>query len=398
MRGNVMATILLVIIYIAAVGLGLPDALLGAAWPSMIQELEGSLGWAGAVSMVISAGTIVSILYSHRWIRLFGTGKVTVISVGMTALALMGFSMSRNFVHLCLWAVPYGLGAGCVDVALNSYVALHYKSRHMSWLHCLWGVGAVAGPLIMGKCLTAGLNWTGGYQIAGILQIALTMVLFLALSFWEKTDQVLWKRRRFRRYLTLREIVRRPGAGALMIRFFCYGALEITTSLWIASYMVLCKGINASRAASLTALFYLGIVMGRFLSGFVTDRVKNKNMIHIGQLLTLLGLVCLVLSGYEAFWMEGILLVGMGLSPMYPGLLHAIPGQFGEERAQEMMSLQIVCAYAGSILMPPLFGVLAELFSMRIFPWYLLALLVVLIIMTERGNRSREQGKTRGED
>lgn len=390
-----MATILLTIIYIAAVGLGLPDALLGAAWPSMVQEMEGALGWAGAISMVISAGTIVSILYSHRLIRVFGTGKVTVISVGMTGLALMGFSMSRNFWHLCLWAVPYGLGAGCVDVAVNSYVALHYKSRHMSWLHCLWGVGAAVGPLIMGKCLTASLNWTGGYQITGILQIALTMILFIALPFWEKGDRALWKRGKYRRDLTFREIVRRPGAGALMISFFCYGALEITIGLWTASYMVLCKDINASRAASLTALFYLGIVMGRFLAGFVADRIKDKNMIRIGQLLTALGFVCLVLPGYEAFWMEGLLLLGMGLSPMYPGLLHAIPEQFGAERAEEMMSVQIVCAYVGSILMPPLFGILAEVYSVGIFPRYLLILQAVLIIMTERVNCS---GKKKAAD
>ena len=387
-----MATILLVIIYIASISLGLPDSLLGAAWPSMYQNLEGSLSWAGMISMVISAGTIVSTLHSHRLIRKFGTGTVTVASVALTALALMGFSMSRDFWHLCLWAVPYGLGAGCVDVALNSYVALHYKSRHMSWLHCLWGVGAAVGPVIMGKCLMGGLNWTGGYQITGILQIILTTVLFCALPFWEKTDHILdggWRRDRD---MTLREILSLPGAKSVMTSFFCYGALEITAGLWAGSYMALFKGISAQKAAFWTSLFYLGIMAGRFLVGFAADRLGDRNMIRLGQVLAMAGIICLILPAYRAFWMEGLVLIGMGFAPIYPGLLHAIPKQFGEERAQAIMSIQIVCAHAGSILMPPLFGVLAEWFSVRLFPWYLLFLLGMMIFTAERSNRRMQRG------
>ena len=386
-----MATILLATIYIASISLGLPDSLLGAAWPSMYQELEGSLSWAGSISMVISAGTIFSILYSHRLIRKFGTGKVTVISVAMTALALMGFSMSRDFWHLCLWAIPYGLGAGCVDVALNSYVAVHYKSRHMTWLHCLWGVGAAIGPLIMGKCLMGGLNWTGGYQITGILQIILTTLLFFMLPFWEKKNETVWGKEKCRQKLTLKDVLQQPGAGAMMTGFFCYGALEITVGLWAASYMVFVKRISSSRAAFMTSLFYLGIMMGRFLGGFIADHAGDKYMIRIGQLLAAAGLISLIIPGYEMFWMEGLLLTGMGLAPIYPSLLHSVPKHFGEEAAEVIMSVQIVGAYGGSILMPPLFGILAETFSMRLFPWYLLYLLIMMCVMTELMNRKREK-------
>lgn len=388
-----MATILLVIIYIASISLGLPDSLLGAAWPSMYQDLEGSLSWAGTISMLISAGTIVSILYSHRLIKKFGTGKVTVASVAMTAMALMGFSMSRDFWNLCLWAIPYGLGAGCVDVALNSYVALHYKSRHMSWLHCLWGVGAAIGPLIMGKCLMAGLNWTGGYQITGILQVALTTVLFCVLSFWEKNSQVLEKEKKKGYHMGLREILNVAGLKAVMTCFFCYGALEITAGLWAASYMVMVKRIDAQTAAYWTSLFYLGIMLGRFLVGFAADWVSDKNMIRIGQVLALGGIVCLILPRYRAFWMEGLILVGMGLAPIYPSLLHGIPQQFGEENVQQIMGIQMVCSYGGSILMPPLLGVLAEHFSMRLLPRYLLILLLMMIFMSEWGNHLMKRQK-----
>lgn len=378
-----MATILLIIIYIAAVSLGLPDSLLGAGWPSMHLDLEGMISWAGIISMVISAGTIVSSLYSYRVIKKFGIGKVTVASVAITALALMGFSMSRNFIHLCLWAVPYGLGAGCVDVALNNYVAIHYQSRHMSWLHCLWGVGAAIGPLIMGKCLSGGLKWTAGYQITGILQIILTTVLFCVLSFWEKTDLKMKEKRRRGRFLTVKEVLRLPGAKAVMTAFFCYSALESTAGLWAGAYMVFFKGIDAGTAASWTALFYLGMVSGRFLVGFITDYIGDKNMIRIGQIVAVAGLACLILQENAYLLQMGMMLLGFGLAPIYPSLLHATPAQFGEEKSQIIMGVQMAFAYAGSIIMPFLLGEIAEFATIRIYPVYLLILLILLFVMAE---------------
>lgn len=381
-----MATILLIIIYIAAVSLGLPDSLLGAGWPAMCGELEGTISWAGMISVVISAGTIVSSLYSYRLIHKFGIGKVTVASVAITALALMGFSMSRDFIHLCLWAVPYGLGAGCVDVALNDYVALHYKSRHMNWLHCLWGVGAAIGPLIMGSCLIGGLKWTAGYQISGILQILLTTVLFCVLSFWEKTDLRMVTRSRRERFLTLKEVVHLPGAKGVMLAFFCYSALESTAGLWAGAYMVFFKGVNAGTAASWTALFYLGMVSGRFLIGFISDYVGDKNMIRIGQLIAAAGIGCLILPTGTQLLQIGMILLGFGLAPIYPSLLHATPKQFGEEKTQIMMGVQMAFAYAGSILMPPLLGWIAEAATIRSYPVYLLGLLVTMFFMVENVN------------
>lgn len=381
-----MATILLIIIYIAAVSLGLPDSLLGAGWPAMCGDLEGTISWAGTIGMVISAGTILSSLYSYQLIRKFGIGKVTVASVSITALALMGFSMSREFIHLCLWAVPYGLGAGCVDVALNNYVALHYKSRHMSWLHCLWGVGAAIGPLIMGKCLMGGLKWTAGYQITGILQILLTTVLFCVLPFWEKTDLRMEKRKHRDRFLTLKEVFHLSGAGAVMTAFFCYSALESTAGLWAGAYMVFFKGIDVGMAASWTSLFYLGIVSGRFLVGFITDYVGDKNMIRIGQLIAVSGIACLMLPEEIFFLQIGMIFLGFGLAPIYPSLLHATPIQFGEEKTQIIMGVQMAFAYAGSILMPPLLGWIAEFVTIRSYPVYLLALLIMMFFMVERVN------------
>ena len=180
-----MFQLLLVIIYLAFISLGLPDALLGSAWPSTYRELGASVSYAGIISMIIAGGTIISSLFSDRLIRAFGTGKVTVISVAMTAAALFGFSSSHSFIQLCLWAIPYGLGAGSVDAGLNNFVALHYKSRHMSWLHCFWGIGATAGPYIMGLCLTRGFKWNSGYMVVGVIQIALVACLVLSLPLWK---------------------------------------------------------------------------------------------------------------------------------------------------------------------------------------------------------------------
>lgn len=390
-----MTTVLLVIIYVAFISLGLPDLLLGSAWPSMYGELEVSVSWAGIISMIISAGTIISSLFNGKMAHALGTAKLTVLSVSMTALALMGFSMSREFWHFCLWAVPYGLGAGSVDATLNNYVALNYKSRHMSWLHCFWGLGATAGPYIMGWCLTRGMGWNMGYQIVGIIQIILTTILFATLPLWRYQQDVTDGQGRRRAPLSMKETVSLPGAKALLMAYFGYSALESTAAMWASSYMVLYKGIDAKTAASWAALFYMGITFGRLGSGFITERLGDKRMIRLGLVLAGAGLLCLMLPGGNSFMLAGLILTGVGCAPIFPCMLHATPEHFGAQNSKSIMGMQMAFAYTGGTLMPPLFGLLAERVDVRIYPCYLAVFLVLVAVMSEKVNRRHGAKKER---
>ena len=379
-----MFQLLLVIIYLAFISLGLPDALLGSAWPSMYRELGASVSYAGIISMIIAGGTIISSLFSDRLIRAFGTGKVTVISVAMTAAALFGFSSSHSFIQLCLWAIPYGLGAGSVDAGLNNFVALHYKSRHMSWLHCFWGIGATAGPYIMGLCLTR-----------GVIQIALVACLVLSLPLWRVRTEGSSGQDDTHKQITLREGLRLPGAKAVLTAFFCYCALEATAGLWASSYMVLHKGIAPQTAAKWASFFYLGITLGRLVSGFVTDRAGDRNMVRCGQLTAFAGTVLLFLPAGDGAVLAGLIMVGLGCAPIYPSLLHETPDNFGVQYSQSMMGMQMACAYVGSTFMPPLFGVVAERISVTLYPVCLVVFVVLMIGMTERMGRVQD-GKVNG--
>lgn len=381
-----MYSILLVIIYISFISLGLPDALLGSAWPSMYETLNVPVSYAGILSMIISGGTIVSTLFSGKFIHKLGTGKLTAISVGMTAIALFGFSISTSFWHLCLWGIPYGLGAGSVDAALNNFVALHYKARHMNWLHCFWGVGATIGPYIMGILLTKGFKWNSGYFTISLIQIVLTSVLFFTLPLWKekKTDNKV-KEEKYKNY-SLKEVITLPGTMSIMIAFFSYCALEATTGLWAASYLVLNRGIAAEIAAKWAASFYFGITIGRFISGFITFKMNNKNMIRLGQGIIILGLLLLFLpfSNYTAF--IGLILIGLGCAPIYPSLIHSTPTNFGKDVSHSIIGVQMASAYLGTTLMPPLFGFLQEHFDIRLYPIYLIILAFLMIVMVEKAN------------
>jgi fucose permease len=381
-----MYSILLVIIYISFISLGLPDALLGSAWPSMFQTLNVPVSYAGIIAMIISGGTIVSTLFSGKSIHKFGTGKLTTLSVGMTAVALFGFSISTSFWHLCLWGIPYGLGAGSVDAALNNFVALHYKARHMNWLHCFWGVGATLGPYIMGILLTNGFKWNSGYFTISLIQIVLTSVLFFTLPLWKekKTDNKI-KEEGYKNY-SLKEVIALPGAMSIMIAFFSYCALEATTGLWAASYLVLNRGIAAEIAAKWAASFYFGITIGRFISGFITFKMNNKNMIRLGQGIIILGLLLLILpfSNYTAF--IGLILIGLGCAPIYPSLIHSTPTNFGKDVSHSIIGVQMASAYLGTTLMPPLFGFLQEHLDIRLYPIYLTILVLLMIVMVEKAN------------
>lgn len=376
-----MASLLLAIIYLAFISLGLPDSLLGSAWPSMYKDLEASVSWAGVISMIISGSTIVSSLFSGKVIGKLGTARVVVLSTAMTALAMMGFSMSRKFLHLCIWAVPYGLGAGSVDAALNNYVALHYKSRHMSWLHCFWGLGATVGPYIMGWCLTRGLTWKAGYQVVGIIQIVLTTALFASLPLWREQRSQRQINRKEKRGLTLRDTVSMPGARPLLVAFLCYSALEATAGMWAGSYMVLARGISEKTAARWAGLFYLGITLGRLAAGFVTERLGDGKMIRLGQILAAAGVVCLLVPGGHLLILAGLILTGVGCAPIYPCLLHSTPEFFGAENSQSIMGMLMAFAYMGSTFVPPLFGLVGEQVSIRLYPVCLLALAAVQALM-----------------
>lgn len=390
-----MYSFLLVIIYMAFISLGLPDSLVGSAWPVMHTELNVPVSYAGMITMVIAAGTVVSSLLSDRLTKRFGAGLVTAVSVFMTAVALFGFSVSGSFVLLCLWAVPYGLGAGAVDAALNNYVALHYASRHMSWLHCFWGIGATAGPYIMGLCLTRGFKWNSGYMVVGVIQIALVACLVLSLPLWKVKKDGNSGQDTPHRQITLREGLRLPGAKAVLTAFFCYCALEATAGLWASSYMVLHKGIAPQTAAKWASFFYLGITLGRLVSGFVTDRLGDRNMVRCGQLTAFAGTVILLLPAGDGAVLTGLIMVGLGCAPIYPSLLHETPDNFGVQYSQSMMGMQMACAYVGSTFMPPLFGVAAERISVTLYPVCLVLFVVLMIGMTERMGRV-QNGKVNG--
>ena len=385
-----MFSVLLAIIYLAFISLGLPDALLGSAWPIMHREIGVPLSWSGIVFMIISVGTIVSSLLSDRLTHRFGAGRVTAFSVLTTCVALFGFSFCRSFPMLCLCAVPYGLGAGGVDAALNNYVALHYASRHMSWLHCMWGIGATLGPYIMGAVLTGGHSWSMGYRVIGFLQLALTLVLFRSLPLWKSAGGSA-EETGSREPLPLAGVVALRGAKAVMLCFFCYCAVEQTVGLWASSYLVNIRGDDPVTAAKYGSLFYVGITAGRAVSGFITLRLRDAQMVRLGQGIITLGILLILLPLGNSAALAGLIVVGLGCAPVYPSLIHATPAHFGPERSQAVIGVQMASAYVGTSLMPPLFGWIAAHTTLRLFPMYLVLLLALMIASHESLCRSTEQ-------
>lgn len=388
-----MTTIILILIYLAFVSMGLPDALLGSAWPSIYRQLDVSVSLVGVVTILISTGTVISSLFSSRLDRRFGAGKITAFSTLLTAVALFGFSRSASFIHLCLWAIPYGLGAGSIDVVLNNYAALHFKSSHMNWIHFSWGLGAASGPYLMGLLLSRGEPWTSGYRLVGILQLIMTLMLFLSLPLWRQAgvrSPIIHRENDSREPGHLRpgNIIHLPGVKSILPVFFCYSALEVTTGLWASSYLVLSRGLHPIIAAKWASLFYLGITAGRFLAGFVSNRIRNLNMIRLGQAVILPGILILLFVQDYKWCFPGLMLIGLGCAPIYPSLLHETPRNFGLANAHGVMGLQMACAYTGSILMPPLFGLIAARFSIILYPFYLLIFLGLMIIMTEQTNHT----------
>ena len=383
-----MFSALLSIIYISFISLGLPDSLLGSAWPMMSDELSAPLSYMGIVSVIISLGTVISSLFADRLTRRLGTGLVTAISVAMTAIGLLGFYLSQSFAFICVFAVPYGLGAGAVDAALNNYVALHYSSRHMSWLHCFWGVGASVGPYVMGAAIGLGMGWRGGFGIISALQIALSAALFISLPLWKlhKNDGAEPKKAN-QASIGIIGALRLSGVKAILLAFFCYCSLEATAGLWASSYLVEHRGVSAETAAILASMFYLGITLGRFICGFIADRVGDKRMIRLGCFVIILGITLIAIpvkSSYPAI--TGLIITGLGAAPIYPSLIHATPDNFGKENSQAIIGIQMASAYVGILVVPAIFGGIAEA-HIAFYPFFMLVFALALLGFTERVNR-----------
>ena len=397
-----MVTLLLALIYLAFISLGLPDSLLGSAWPQMHLDLGAQLSMEGIISMLISCGTVISRLFSEKIIYKFGTGMISAVSTLLTAVALFGFSVSGNFYMLCFLAIPYGLGAGAIDAALNNYVALHFASRHMSWLHCFWGIGAAVGPYVIGVAMSLGKGWRGGYLAISVIQLVLTIVLFAALPLWkinqEKNEESITEKKEPKK---LKEIFKIKGVAFVLIAFFCYCAVEQTTGLWTSSYFVINRGLSNHTAASFVGLFYIGITGGRFLSGFIADKFGDKKMIRLGICGILIGVVFLLIpanqlfSSYkmlkEIFPLIGLGFVGFGCAPIYPSVIHATPDNFGKENSQAIIGIQMAFAYMGVIIMPALFGIISQYITIALFPIYIMLITLVMFIMSEKMNKLKSK-------
>ncbi|CAN7192261.1 MFS transporter [Microbacterium sp. LjRoot45] len=396
-----MYALLLAIIYIAFISLGLPDSLVGAGWPVMHQDLGVPIGFAGILTMIIASGTILSSLASERVTRRFGAGLVTAVSVGMTAAALVGFSFSDSFWMLCLWAIPYGLGAGAVDAALNNYVALHYAARHMNWLHACWGLGASISPFIMSSALATGSGWSSAYLIIGVIQVVLTFGLLVSVPLWTKVNPTVADARDASggaegsgaTHVPLAVALRIRGVWLILTAFFAYCALESTTILWASTYLVTDRGVDAATAAAFASLFLLGITAGRFLAGFFADRIGDRWMIRGGFLTVGLGVVLLALPVQtNVLALAGLVIAGLGCAPVYPAIIHSTPVNFGRRNSQAIIGVQMAAAYTGSTLAPPLFGAISAWSGLWIFPLFLGALMLLGLIMAGRLHRLTRRG------
>ena len=388
-----MFSLLLLIIYLSFVSLGLPDAVLGAAWPIIHEEFGVPISFSGSIYMLISCCTILSSLKSESLRLRFGTGKITAFSVLLTAVAIFGFSISPSLSVMLFFAIPYGLGAGSVDAALNHYVAVHYSGRSMNWLHCMWGIGAALGPYILGFVLQRGESWRSGYLVLSMIQATLTIVLFLSLGLWGKEEKD-EKTEEKKTPMSFRQILSITGAKECLVSFFLYCAIEQTLGLWSGSFMVYSLKIEAKLAASFVALFYFGITFGRFLAGILAAKWQDEALILGGCGILFLGLVLLFCSmvpsqEVKLFGMElrqilvicALLLSGLGCAPIYPAIIHSTPRNFGAENTSALIGKQMAAAYIGSMSFPPFFGVLAKIFGTGLFPFFSTVLFFGMLFM-----------------
>ncbi|HIT85568.1 MAG TPA: MFS transporter [Candidatus Ornithomonoglobus intestinigallinarum] len=390
-----MYLLLLAVIYIIFISLGLPDSLLGSAWPTIYETFDVPISYMGFVSVIISGGTVVSGLFSERLILKFGTRAVTITSIFLTAAAMFGFSKSSEFYMLCLWAVPYGLGAGAIDAALNNYVALYYNSRHMSWLHCFWGVGTIISPYIMSYAITHGA-WTDGYRAVSYMQVVIAIIALVSLPLW-KVNKNGGDGGEERKPVGLKGALKIKGVPYILVGFMCYCAAEATAMLWSSSFLQGARGVTPTRAAAFGALFFIGITAGRFLAGFISDRLGDNRMIRMGACIALAGAALTALP-WQATSIAGLVVIGLGCAPIYPSIIHSTPDNFGAENSQSIIGIQMASAYVGSTLMPPLFGIIANHISVALMPFYtafFTILLVIMISKTEKAAKERREKEIR---
>ncbi len=381
-----MIGLLLALIYISFISLGLPDAVLGSAWPIVSTEFGVPISRMGIVTIIISAGTVISSLNSNRLINKIGVHKVTTLSVLLTAIALLGFSTSPTFLVLCLWAVPYGLGAGSVDTALNNFVSVHFESKHMSWLHCMWGVGATLGPYIMGMALTGGQTFRFGYMILFGIQIILSIIIFASAPVWKAKNLVTTKEHsedHSNKTLSLKEVFKVRGVAQIAVAFFCFCAIEHTTGMWASSYLVYNRGVSPEIAAGFGALFYLGITVGRGICGFIAMKYNDTQMIRVGALIMAVGVVVLFIPAGEMVAFVGLALIGLGSAPVFPCIIHSTPYNFGLKNSQAITGVEMASAYTGTLVMPAFFGVLGRTISFSAYPMFIGIILAVMIVMYE---------------
>lgn len=380
--------VLLMIIYLAFISLGLPDALLGVTWPLIRMEWQMSLDAAGLISIVVTLGTIVSSLLSGKLIKRFGEGKITFISGLMTGAALLGYSMAPSYIWFVLLALPLGFGAGSVDTALNHYVALHFKAHHMNWLHSFWGVGATAGPVLMAMILTQTGSWRSGYQTVAFIQLVLAAILFISLPLWKKHDALNQNLETENRIPTSKiNAFKIKGVPYALLVFLFYCAAEYAMGLWGSSYLVQTRGVTLETAARGVAFYYGGITVGRVLSGFISFKLSNTRLITFGLVIALLGGIILFVGSSVILTMVAFVLIGLGFAPVFPSMTHETPHRFGKDQTQFIIGYQMASAYIGIAVFPPLLGLVIEKTSMSVFPVFIVFCILLQLLLTTKLNK-----------
>ena len=373
-----MATILLIVIYLAFIGLGLPDSLFGTAWPAIYPEWSLPFSMGSIITVIVTCGTITSSLFSSRVIAKYGTGKVTAFSTAMTAAALLGFSLSGSFLPLCFLAIPLGLGAGAIDSGLNNYVALHYTSSQMSLLHCFYGIGITISPYLMSRLLATSAGWRGGYRSAFFIQVGIALVLFLTLSLWKKVGGKEVQEETPVKVLSIRELSKIPGVKNMWILFLTSCGIENATNTWGSTFLVEAKGMAADHAAKAMIFYFVGFTLGRLLSGILATRLSCWKIIRMGLAVMGIAMVLLLLPLPGFTVVIGLFLVGMGNSPLFPNFTYLTPQNFGADISQSVIGAQMAASNTGFLAAPLLCGLLGQVFGMGVFPIYLTVLFVCL--------------------
>ena len=378
-----MYSLLLAVIYLIFISLGLPDSLLGSGWPTMHAAFGVPSSYAGYVSMTISFMTIISALLSPRMIKRFHTKWIVIVSIFLTVMGLAGFSISSSYAMLFVFAAPYGLGAGAIDASVNHYVANNYSGSVMNFLHCFYGVGAVISPNIMAVALSKA-RWNEGYRWTAYIQIFILLICIISLPLWRKNESDFSEEKE--EVAGIREALKRPGVILTLIAFFAYCSGEATCFLWTSSYFAGVKeGISDRLIASFGSLIFGGLMLGRLISGFISNRLGDRLLIRIGIVVELFGilLVMIPVSSYIPSAI-GFVVIGTGMGPVYPAIQHMAPKNFGEKYSAAVIGLQMASAYIGSTFMPMVFGNIQEKVGIGIMPFYLLIFTILNIAMLER--------------